>query len=138
MRWTQGSDQHDRQGGTLNLTPLIDMLFLLIIFFVVTSSFVEEEKDLEVLLPTSQQAEPLTMPRLPIVINIRRDGTIVLYQKRVTLTALEKELGKAYAQQKGRSVIVRGDGLLKLQRCVDIVDVIKKVGFTKYTLKTRD
>ncbi len=129
-------DVAGKSGGP-NLTSLIDMLFLLIIFFIVSSVFVEEEKDMEVQLPQSAQAEALAAPQ-PLVINIRRDRTIVLHGNVVTVEALEQELRNAYEQQAGRTVIVRADGQLATRECVTVMDVIKKVGFVKFTLKCRE
>jgi len=125
------------QSGGPNLTSLIDMLFLLIIFFIVSSVFVEEEKDMEILLPHSAQAEAMTAPQ-PFIINIRSDGSIVLHGQVVTIDGLEKDLQAAYQQQAGRTVVVRADGQLATRECVKVMDVIKKVGFVKFTLKCRE
>jgi biopolymer transport protein ExbD len=94
------------EGSGINLTPLLDMLFLLIVFFIVSSVFVEEEKDMEVQLPVSVQAEALTAPQ-PIVINIRQDGTLIHHGRTLTPDELERELKAAFEQQPGRSVILR-------------------------------
>lgn len=125
------------QSGGPNLTPLIDMLFLLIIFFIVSSVFVEEEKDMEVQLPQSAQAEALAAPQ-PLIVNIRRDRSIVMHGEILTAEALEQELRNAYEQQAGRTVVVRADGELATRECVTVMDVIKKVGFVKFTLKCRE
>lgn len=123
--------------GGPNLTPLIDMLFLLIIFFIVSSVFVEEEKDMEVQLPRSAEAEALAAPQ-PLIVNVRRDGTVVMHGEALSPAKLENELATAYAQQAGRTVIVRADGELATRGCVQVMDVIKKVGFVKFTLKCRE
>lgn len=125
------------ESGGPNLTSLLDMLFLLIIFFIVSSVFVEEEKDMEVQLPSSSQAEALAAPQ-PLIVNIRQDGTIVLHSEVMTPETLETALRTAYDQQAGRTVIVRADGQLVTRDCVRVMDVVKKVGFVKFTLKCRE
>ena len=125
------------EGSGINLTPLLDMLFLLIVFFIVSSVFVEEEKDLEVQLPISVQAEALTAPQ-PLVINIRQDGTLIYQGRTVTAETLEQELVNAYAQQPGRSVILRADSRLLTREVVRVMDLVKQAGFVKFTLKCRD
>jgi len=125
------------EGSGINLTPLLDMLFLLIVFFIVSSVFVEEEKDMEVQLPVSVQAEALTAPQ-PIVINIRQDGTLIHHGRTLTPDELERELKAAFEQQPGRSVILRADGRLITREVVRVMDLVKDAGFVKFTLKCRE
>ena len=123
------------QAAGPNLTPLIDMLFLLIVFFLVTSVFVQEEIDHEVQLPTSRQSETLTRPASPLIINVRRDGTIIMGAVPVGADELEEKLSLIYSQEPGRPVVVRGDRRVVLQQCVKVMDVLKRVGFAKFTIE---
>lgn len=58
----------------LNLTAMIDVLFILLIFFLVATQLHSEEKDTRINLPDTHQAEPLTVGVQPIIVNITREG----------------------------------------------------------------
>ena len=60
--------------GSLSITPLIDVVFLLLIFFLVATRFAEEEREIEIELPTASQALPLTAEPLEMFINIDSEG----------------------------------------------------------------
>ncbi len=57
-----------------NLTPVIDMVFLLLIFFLCATQFNQEERELEAVLPEVVQAQPLTMPPQELIVNFTREG----------------------------------------------------------------
>lgn len=124
-------------GGGPNLTSLIDMLFLLIVFFIVTSVFVQEEIDHQVQLPVSEQSESLTRPKSALIINLREDGTLSLGSEPVNAAELEAKLTAIYQDTPGRPVVLRGDSRILLQKCVTIMDMLKRVGFTKFTMDCR-
>jgi biopolymer transport protein ExbD len=134
MRLVGRDDEFGDKGGP-NLTPLIDMLFLLIIFFIVTSAFVEEEKILEVELAKSQFAEPLTSPQSPIVINITIDGAIFLGATPVTKTELTEQLRTIHGDHKGRQVQIRGDRRVAFQHVVDVHGLVNEIGFRRIDYK---
>ncbi len=123
------------QTGGINLTPLVDMLFLLIIFFIVTSAFVEEEKILEVELAKSRHAEALTAPQSPIVINITKEGDIFLGSRPVSLDELHQRLRDAYTDQKGRQVQIRADQAVAYQHVVGVHGIVNAVGFRRVDYK---
>jgi biopolymer transport protein ExbD len=126
----------DAGEGRMMLTPFVDMVFILLIFFIVTSVFIEEEKDLEVELPFAREAETLTASQRTLVINVRRDGTIIVNEKTMTLEELSRFLEEVRAGQQGRMVVIRGDRQVPLQKCVDVMDLLKKAGYPMFTIKT--
>ena len=62
----------------MSLTPLIDIVFLLLIFFLVATRFAEEDRELDVVLPTASEAQPLVVQPQQIFVNIDQDGTFYL------------------------------------------------------------
>ena len=62
--------------STLSLTPLIDVVFLLLIFFLVATKFAEEERELNVLLPDASEAQPRTSKPRETIVNIDEAGTL--------------------------------------------------------------
>jgi biopolymer transport protein ExbD len=134
MRLVGHDTELDGKGGP-NLTPLIDMLFLLIIFFIVSSVFVEEEKILEVELAKARFAEALVAPSSPVVINITRDGAVFLGPEKVTLDQLAQRLRALNADTQGRQVQIRGDRNVPYQHVVDVHAIVNETGFRRVDYK---
>ena len=74
--------------STLSLTPLIDVVFLLLIFFLVTSEFEEEERRLDIVLPTATSAVPMTSKPREVVIDIDNEGDLYISGKATDLSEL--------------------------------------------------
>jgi biopolymer transport protein ExbD len=112
----------------LNLTSMIDVLFLLIIFFMVGTRFVEAERQIELKLPQVQQGKALSAAPERKVINVYPDGAITLDRKTVTLEELSQRLSAARSQYRGLGVIVRGDGAATFQRVASVLNACKEAG----------
>ena len=95
---------------SINLTPMIDIVFNLIIFFVVGTRFVGAESKLPVQVPEVSEAGKLAPVLEKHVLNVYRDGQISLNDKFLTTGQLRQELEAARTRCPGLSVIVRGDG----------------------------
>ena len=94
----------------LSLTPLIDIVFLLLIFFLVATRFAEEEKEMRVQLAEASAAQPLTSTPREMFINIDENGRYYVTGKIVDLPQLNKILEAAYVNNPGRaSVVIRAD-----------------------------
>ena len=115
--------------GTLSLTPLIDVVFLLLIFFLVATRFAEEERELELNLPDASEAQPLTNKPHDLFINIDRDGRFYVTGKILTVDQLFKVLKRAYDNNPGQvSAVVRADKDCRWQPVVAAFDLCKKAG----------
>ena len=115
----------------LNLTPMIDVLFLLIIFFVAGTKFIESERQIELQVPrVTESTAPATAPERK-VIDVFKDGQIMLDQKVVTLEQLKSDLSKARAQQKNVGVLVRGDGASAFQSVAAVLNTCKQAGIAQ-------
>ena len=79
-----------RAGSLLDLTPMIDMVFNLLIFFMVITNFEREERSIPVQLPSGSEAMPMTAAPKEIVISIDKEGRYFVRSKLLT----EPELGK--------------------------------------------
>lgn len=106
-------------GPTLNvdMTPLIDVTFLLLIFFMTISTFNEMERKAEVELPVAFQARILDdVSKKRLVINVEEDGTIVMYNQYLNMAQFEQQLEKyasglrKLAEKTGSApIVIRGD-----------------------------
>ena len=107
---TQQDDQ-----PTLNLTPMIDVVFLLIIFFMVATKFSEMERDIELELPEVAAAKALTSAPKQRVVSVRDDGQVALDREEVSLAELTQRLAVAVREYPELSVAIRGDGACAFQ-----------------------
>lgn len=125
---------------SINLTPMIDIVFLLIIFFMVGTKFSEletAERDIVLQVPQVSNAESLHDPPKPQVINVYADGTIALSGESLSLTDLARRLrdGKATYQQSG--VVIRGDGQVVYQQVADVIATCRQSEITNLNIAVR-
>ncbi len=106
--------QHDEQ-LSLDLTPMIDVVFLLIIFFMVATSFSEMERDIELELPEVASAAAMTSAPKQRVVSVQAEGQIRLDGDEVSLTELTQRLSAAHSEYPELSVVIRGDGACAFQ-----------------------
>ncbi|MFG0268303.1 MAG: ExbD/TolR family protein [Rhodopirellula sp. JB055] len=125
--------------GTLSLTPLIDVVFLLLIFFLVTSEFEDEERQLDIVLPSATSAVPMTSKPREVVVDIDADGTVYLRGKATPLKELEQLLQKAVASNPtNQTVVIRADQNASFQPVVNVMDVCNRTGVSDYSVSTKD
>lgn len=122
---------------SLNLTPMIDIVFNLIIFFMVAARFSELERQFDVALPTVSDAQPLTDQPDEIVVNVREDGTVFVADKVRTLAQLENDLRTAKARFAEQAVVVRAAGVGPYQHVMDVLAVCHRTGITQVSLANR-
>lgn len=125
--------------GTLSLTPLIDVVFLLLIFFLVTSEFEEEERRLDIVLPTAVSAAPMTSKPREIVIDVDAEGLIYLSGQVTNLDELEQLMIAAVAQNPtNQTAVIRADRATPFQPVVSVMDVCNRAGVTDYSVTTQE
>ena len=120
--------------SAINLTPMIDIVFLLIIFFLVGARFTEQERQYDIQLPSSSEIQPLTGTPDALVINVRQDGTILLGTKPIALDELEAELKDAKENFEDQAVVVRGEGQGLYQPIVNVLGICHRTQITKISL----
>jgi biopolymer transport protein ExbD len=121
------------RSGTLDFTPMIDMVFNLLIFFLVATKFEEEERSMDVNLPTASAAVPLTVRPKELTVNIDKDGRYFIARREVTARQLEESLREASAANPGRqTVYIRADKHCPWQFVVTAMDLCNKAGIRDY------
>ena len=99
----------------LNLTPMIDVVFLLIIFFMAASKFAEVEADIDLQLPEVAAAAPLTSASKQRTVSVEKEGEVQLDGKAVSLAELTTQLSSAQREFPQLSVVIRGDAACAFQ-----------------------
>jgi biopolymer transport protein ExbD len=118
----------------LNLTSMIDVLFLLIIFFMVGTKFIESERQIELKLPQVGPGAALSVAPEKKIVNVYRDGQITLDRDSVTLEELTRRLTAARANYKGLGVQVRGDGNVEFERVAKVLTACKQAGIAELAI----
>lgn len=122
---------------TINMIPMIDMMFNLIIFFLVGTEFATLERNITLRVPEVIDKGALTTAPERRVVNVFRDGTITLDEKQVTLDQLIKRLTAARAQYNDLGVLVRGDGQGVFQRVAEVLNACKQAGIQELGITVR-
>ncbi|HUY89255.1 MAG TPA: biopolymer transporter ExbD [Pirellulales bacterium] len=123
--------------GKLNLTPMIDVVFLLLIFFLVATKFEEEERELDVVLPQASEAMPLTAKPKELFVNVARDGRYIVNGQQLNDAALLGTLQQAAASNPGRqTVIIRADNRCFWQSVVNVMNLCNKARIRDYRVTT--
>ncbi|TWU42149.1 ExbD/TolR family protein [Novipirellula artificiosorum] len=125
--------------GTLSLTPLIDVVFLLLIFFLVTSEFEEQERRLDIELPIATSAVPMTGKPREVVVDIDSEGNTYLGGQLTSFSELQSLLEKAVAENPtNQTVVIRADQATSFQPVVSVMDICNQTGVSDYSVTTTE
>ncbi len=120
----------------LKIAPLIDIVFLLLIFFLVATTFSEEEKDILIKLAEATEGEDREKSARILVVNVRKSGVIVINQRVRTIDQLEELLVSAKEQNSDLVVVVRCDKHMYHKHFVRVLNLCEKVGVTGVAVAT--
>jgi biopolymer transport protein ExbD len=119
----------------LNVTPLLDLAFVLLIIFIITTPLLESNVTLN--LPTAtERPTPPVDPKSIRTVNITRAGQIYLNDTPVALPALEQELTAFRETTPDAAVVVRADKSLPYQQVVNVYDAIQRAKIERMSLDT--
>ena len=121
----------------MNLVPMIDVLFLLLAFFIISWQFSQSETELNISIPTAEEGADPKQQRGEIIINILADGSIRVESKTVTLPELEVTLASIVKAWKDQPVRLRGDATVPYQRMVEVIDTCQKAGIWNISFATQ-
>jgi len=135
----------EAQEDSFQLAPLIDIVFLLLVFFIVTSALAAQERETPIELPRTTSAVTRRRGKLDIVVNISRRGEIRIHNQRYSVEKLRTVL--ADIQQAARtvpvSVIIRADGKSLHEDVVKVLDAcaaakLKNVSFVSVSASSQE
>jgi biopolymer transport protein ExbD len=111
--------------GAFQIAPMVDIVFLLLIFFLVTWNFARQETELDVKVPTAQEGKESRRTVGEVIINVRADGTIIMNRRELTpddLTATLRKISELYPDQ---AVVLRGDESADYRHIVAVLDICR-------------
>jgi biopolymer transport protein ExbD len=128
--------QHDEM-PVLNLTSMIDVLFLLIIFFMVATKFDEMERNIEVDVPQVAQAGEGTPPHQPLIVSVAADGHLELDGAKVTAEELISRLAAARTPLTEPTVVIHGDASCPFQNVANALGACRQAGVSELGITVR-
>lgn len=120
----------------IQLAPLVDVLLLLLIFFLMTWNAARNENELDVKVPKASSAKERSAPIGDVVVNVKSDGNVVVNRRTLTgpeLTDLLKGLVQLNAEQ---AVVIRGDEAGAYKNIVEVLNVCSQAGVTNVAFAT--
>lgn len=130
---TLPAKRKQRKKAEIPLTPMIDIVFLLLIYFLLTTNFLVEE-GITVKLPEANAAAPQT--ETDIVVWVDHNGRIMLKEQELTLESLFTELKDLIGLNGNQLVVVKADREVALNAAVRVMDVAKAAGAARLSLST--
>jgi len=128
---------HTDELPSMNLTSMLDVLFLLIIFFMAGTKFTEMERKIALRVPQVSDRGALTAAPEKRIVNIYQDGQITLDRQLVTLDELRARLSAARGQYKDLGVLVRGDATGAFQNVAQVLNACKQAGINELAISVR-
>ncbi len=129
---------HAKDDVDINLTPLIDVVFLLLIFFMVSTTF-KQESSITINLPEASSEKPVAQDNL-VEISIDEQGRFFINQAQVVNTRLvtvKRALEKVVAGRKNLIVVISADGKTPHQSVVTAMDAARQAGLLNLSIATR-
>ena len=136
MNIRQKSSSSD--GDIINISSMIDVMFILIIFFLVTTTFKEEEIDHMVNLPVDSKNQALTQSSGNLIkINIRKSGAYVLMGKQVTEEQISDWMKDEVEKKPDIKVLIRSDQDAKHLYLANVMSICRHVGVPKANIAVK-
>jgi biopolymer transport protein ExbD len=123
--------QKKSSAAEVNIAPLLDMVFILLIFFVITTNF-SRQTGLEVQKPKAQTA--IYQGQKTILIGISREGTVHIHGRQVSLEGLTQVLSREISRRPDANVVIVADRSSMLGRSVEVMDACALAGAKKVSV----
>jgi biopolymer transport protein ExbD len=118
------------------IAPMVDILLVLLCFFIVTWSFARKEMELDVKVPTAENAKESNPVVNQTVINVKADGTIVWNRKTVSPRELIERLKQLSTDFPDYAIILRGDKDAKYEYIVNLMDICRQANIWNVAFAT--
>ena len=123
-----------KQPPSLMLSPMIDMIFLLLVFFIVSTMYMSEVKTISLALPMAKYSE--TLKKSNFTVSLKKDGTLYLEDAPIELAPLLDRVKEEVKSNTAFSVTIRADEEASYKRVIALIDVLKGAGVTNLGLAT--
>ncbi len=130
MKFRKNKNGKTGSGATLDLTPVVDVVFNLLIFFALSLNFAATSGGINVKLPSASSAEPVKSEQ--VTINMTQGGQVYYNDKEIEISELPSKLDTI--EDKNSIVIIRADNSVPHGQVVEVMDIVKSEGFSKLAI----
>lgn len=125
------------QSAGFQLAPMIDIVFLLLIFFIVEWKYTQDETEIEISVPTAEAGTPAIQAISEIFINVSKEGEIRVSREQLSHDQLQSKLANIVRVHKSQPVRIRGDQDTDFQTIVKVLDTCQKAGISNVRFATK-
>ena len=126
------------RAASVQMASLMDVIFLLLCFFVTSSVFSQWETEISIALPTAKSS---TVPgRMPgeIILNVAADGNVTVNGQKLSLAEVTERLTRIAKLYPGQPVVIRADKTTKHESLVSVIDACRTADVWNFSLATKD
>ena len=127
-RFSRSDDESD-----INLTPMLDVVFIMLIFFIVSATFIKQA-GIEVLRPEAVTSEQ--KPTVSVLIAISENGDIWIDKKKVDATAVRAHIERLHAENPKGGLVVQADRAAKTAKVMAVLSAARAAGLTEVAIST--
>ncbi|MEK6674687.1 MAG: biopolymer transporter ExbD [Planctomycetota bacterium] len=126
----------ENTGVSIDFTPIIDMVFNLLIFFLVATTFHQTEREMRIALPVAKSDLPMSTLLRELVINVDAEGHAIVSGQVMELDALQEHVTGAVQKNPEQKATIRGDRNTAYSNVVRVLDICKSAGIQEPYLDT--
>jgi biopolymer transport protein ExbD len=135
MRRLRGSTSRNESEGQLNLTPMLDVVFIMLIFFIVTATFIKQA-GIEVTRPDALTAE--RKQTISVIVAINAAGEIWIDNRRVDPTAVRSMIEQLHAENPRGGMVIQADRGARNEQLIRVLEAARGAGVSEVAVATQD
>jgi biopolymer transport protein ExbD len=120
----------------IQLAPLVDVLLLLLIFFLLTWNAARNENELDVKVPKASAAKEKSAPIGDVVVNVKADGNVIVNRRTLSGAELTELLKGLVQLSSDQAVVIRGDEAGAYKNIVEVLNICSQAGVTNVAFAT--
>ncbi len=124
------------ESSGFQIAPMIDIVFLLLIFFLVTWNFSKDEMELDVQVPTAREGKESRRAVGEVILNVKADGSVIMNRRELNTEELQVALSKIQKLYPDQAVVLRGDETTEYSRIVEVLDVCRSANIWNVAFAT--
>ena len=121
------------EGDVINLTPMLDVVFIMLIFFIVTATFIKQA-GIDVFRPQALTGEQ--RPTVSVLVAISANGDIWIDKKRVDVNAVRAHIERLHAENPKGGLVIQADREAKSEKLIAVLNAARAAGLTEVAIST--
>ena len=121
------------EDSDINLTPMLDVVFIMLIFFIVTATFIKQA-GIDVFRPEAQTAE--SKPTVSVLVAISGNGNIWIDKNKVDVTAVRAHIERIHAENPKGGLVIQADRDAKSEKLMAVLNAARGAGLTEVAIST--